>query len=215
MIAKNERALRQSIIDACISMNSNGLNQGTSGNISVRYQDGILITPTSLPYDEMSAEDIVWMGFDGVIEGDRVPSTEWRFHIDIMRQKKDVNAIVHAHPTACTTLSIMNRDIPPIHYMVAVAGGHDIRCAEYATFGVKALSNNALKALEGRKACLLAHHGMIATAQSLDKAMWLAIEVEALAKQYLGCLPMGEPPLLSKEEIQNVINRMTNYGHGD
>ncbi|EGU60583.1 L-fuculose-phosphate aldolase [Vibrio nigripulchritudo ATCC 27043] len=215
MIAKNERALRQSIIDACISMNSNGLNQGTSGNISVRYQDGILITPTSLPYDEMSAEDIVWMGFDGVIEGDRVPSTEWRFHIDIMRQKKDVNAIVHAHPTACTTLSIMNRDIPPIHYMVAVAGGYDIRCAEYATFGVKALSNNALKALEGRKACLLAHHGMIATAQSLDKAMWLAIEVEALAKQYLGCLPMGEPPLLSKEEIQNVINRMTNYGHGD
>ncbi|CCN36261.1 L-fuculose phosphate aldolase [Vibrio nigripulchritudo SO65] len=215
MIAKNERALRQSIIDACISMNSNGLNQGTSGNISVRYQDGILITPTSLPYDEMSAEDIVWMGFDGVIEGDRVPSTEWRFHIDIMRQKQDVNAIVHAHPTACTTLSIMNRDIPPIHYMVAVAGGHDIRCAEYATFGVKALSNNALKALEGRKACLLAHHGMIATAQSLDKAMWLAIEVEALAKQYLGCLPMGEPPLLSKEEIQNVINRMTNYGHGD
>ncbi len=215
MIAKNEQALRQSIIDACISMNSNGLNQGTSGNISVRFQDGILITPSSLPYDEMSAEDIVWMGFDGVIEGDRVPSTEWRFHIDIMRQKKDVNAIVHAHPTACTTLSIMNRDIPPIHYMVAVAGGHDIRCAEYATFGVKALSNNALKALERRKACLLAHHGMIATAQSLDKAMWLAIEVEALAKQYLGCLPMGEPPLLSKEEIQNVINRMTNYGHGD
>jgi L-fuculose-phosphate aldolase len=116
------------------------------------------------------------MGFDGVIEGDRVPSTEWRFHIDIMRQKKDVNAIVHAHPTVCTTPSIMNRDIPPIHYMVAVVGGHDIRCAEYATFGIKALSNNALKALEGRKACLLAHHGMIATAQSLDKAMWLAIE---------------------------------------
>ena len=207
--------VRQAIIDACLDMNRLGINQGTSGNISVRSRDGILITPTSLPYKTMTPHDVVWMGFDGRIEGTRQPSSEWRFHIDIMRAKPNVNAIVHAHPTACTTLSIMEKSIPPIHYMVAVAGGHDIRCAPYATFGTKELSHNALSALEGRAACLLAHHGMIATSSTLDKAMWLSVEVETLAKQYLGCLPMGEPPLLSEEEIANVIAHMSNYGHKD
>ncbi|MCB1444362.1 MAG: L-fuculose-phosphate aldolase [Rhizobiaceae bacterium] len=207
--------VRQAIIDACLDMNRLGINQGTSGNISVRSRDGILITPTSLPYKTMTPQDVVWMGFDGRIEGTRQPSSEWRFHIDIMRAKPNVNAIVHAHPTACTTLSIMEKSIPPIHYMVAVAGGHDIRCAPYATFGTKELSHNALSALEGRAACLLAHHGMIATSSTLDKAMWLSVEVETLAKQYLGCLPMGEPPLLSEEEIANVIAHMSNYGHKD
>ena len=208
-------AKRQSIIDACLEMNRSGINQGTSGNISVRDGDGILITPTSLPYDRMKPSDIVWMGFDGSRKGDLKPSTEWRFHRDIMRVKPDVNAIVHAHPTACTTLSIMRKGIPPLHYMVAACGGPDIRCAPYATFGTEELSKNALAALDGRSACLLAHHGMIATGASLDKAMWLAVEVETLAKQYLGCLPFGEPPLLSEEEIQNVMNRMAGYGHGD
>ncbi|RDL42854.1 class II aldolase [Marinomonas piezotolerans] len=207
--------IRQSIIDACISMNALHINQGTSGNISVRHGEGILITPTSMPYKTMTPEDIVWMGFDGQIVGNRAPSSEWNFHMEIMRRKPEVNAVVHAHPTACTTLSIMEKEIPPIHYMVAVCGGHNIRCAPYATFGVGQLSENALQALEGRSACLLAHHGMIATAASLDKALWLAVEVETLAKQYLGCLPMGEPPLLSEEEIQNVINRMSGYGHAD
>ncbi|WP_012071835.1 class II aldolase/adducin family protein [Marinomonas sp.] len=207
--------IRQSIIDACISMNALHINQGTSGNISVRFGEGILITPTSMPYKTMTPEDIVWMGFDGQIVGNRAPSSEWNFHMEIMRRKPEVNAVVHAHPTACTTLSIMEKEIPPIHYMVAVCGGHNIRCAPYATFGVSQLSENALQALEGRSACLLAHHGMIATAASLDKALWLAVEVETLAKQYLGCLSMGEPPLLSEEEIQNVINRMSGYGHAD
>lgn len=204
---------RRAIIDACLEMNRSGINQGTSGNISVRDGDGILITPTSLPYDSLTPEDIVWMGFDGTVDGTRQPSSEWQFHIDIMRAKPDVNGIVHAHPTACTTLSIMEKDIPPLHYMIAIAGGHDIRCAPYATFGTKELSRNAIAALEGRAACLLGHHGMISTGASLSKAMWLAVEVETLARQYLGCLPFGEPPLLSRDEIANVISRMAGYGH--
>lgn len=206
---------RQAIIAACQVMNRNGLNQGTSGNISLRQGEGMLITPTSLPYDTMEPEDIVWMGFDGSVSGKRQASSEWRFHLDILRNKPDVNAVVHAHPTACTTVAIMEKSIPPLHYMIAICGGHDIRCAPYATFGTAELSNNALAALEGRAACLLAHHGMIATGRTLDRAMWLAVEVETLARQYLGCLPFGEPPLLSVDEIQNVIRRMANYGHAN
>ncbi|WP_395065589.1 L-fuculose-phosphate aldolase [Paraburkholderia silvatlantica] len=206
---------RQSIIDACRRMNALGVNQGTSGNISVRHADGMLVTPTSMPYDAMQPEDIVFMNGDGEWQGARQPSSEWRFHLDILRARSDVNAVVHAHPPYCTSLSILERPIPPIHYMVAVAGGSDIRCAPYATFGTDELSVNALAALEERKACLLAHHGMIATGTTLDKAMWLTVEVETLARQYLTCLQVEEPPLLSDAEIQNVIARMSNYGHRD
>ena len=196
-------------------MNRNGINQGTSGNISVRDGDGMLITPTTLPYDRMTPDDIVRIDFDGTVAGRQRPSSEWRFHLDIMRDKPEVQAIVHAHPTACTTLSILEKGIPPLHYMIAICGGHDIRCAPYATFGTEELSQHALTALKDRSACLLAHHGMIATGTSLDQAMWRAVEVETLAKQYLGCLPFGEPPLLPEEEIQNVIDRMAGYGHQD
>lgn len=130
-----------------------------------------------------------------------------------MRERADVGAIVHMHPTYCTVLSIMGRPIPPIHYMVAVAGGHDIRCAPYAIFGSAELSRNAVEALRDRRACLLAHHGMIAVGASLEKAMWLAVEVETLARQYHGCLSIGEPPLLSLEQIAEVSAKMSGYGH--
>lgn len=206
---------RQSIIDACRRMNALGINQGTSGNISVRDGDGMLVTPTSLPYDLMHPEDIVYVSTQGEPRGTRQPSSEWRFHLDILQARPDVQAVVHAHPPYCTSLSILEERIPPIHYMVAVAGGSDIRCAPYATFGTDELSRNAVQALTDRKACLLAHHGMIATGTSLDKAMWLAVEVETLARQYLTCLQVKAPPLLSEEEIQNVISRMANYGHQD
>lgn len=212
---KNSDIERDEIISACIEMNASGINQGTSGNISVRYGDGMLVTPTSLPYASMVREDIVWIGFDGNIKGARRPSSEWQFHLDILRNQPDVNAIVHAHPTSCTTLSIMEKGIPPVHYMVAVFGGHDVRCAPYATFGSKELSDNAIAALDGRSACLLAHHGMIVTGSSLSQAMWRAVELETLAAQYIGCLAIGEPPLLSVEEIENVINKMAGYGHSD
>lgn len=214
-MSEHDLKTRQSIIDACRRMNALGINQGTSGNICVRHEDGMLITPTSLPYDAMQPDDIVFLSMDGEPRGKRQPSSEWRFHLDILRARPDANAVVHAHPVFCTSLSILERPIPPIHYMVAVAGGSDIRCAPYATFGTEELSANALAALEGRKACLLAHHGMIATGSSLDKAMWLAVEVETLAHQYLTCLQVEDPPLLSHEEIDNVIARMGNYGHRD
>lgn len=211
--AQDDRAVRQAIIDAARAMNATGLNQGTSGNISVRQGAGLLITPSALPYDRMEPEDIVFLDMDGRPEGRHKPSSEWRFHRDILAAQPQVNAVVHAHPLACTTLAIMGRPIPPLHYMIAVGGGRDIRCAPYATFGTEALSAHALAALDGRWACLLAHHGMIATGTSLDNAMWRAVEVETLAKQYLACLPMGEPPLLDDAEIARVLERMAGYGH--
>ncbi|MBZ9813535.1 L-fuculose-phosphate aldolase [Mesorhizobium sp. CA7] len=206
---------RRAIIDACIEMNALGINQGTSGNISRRHGEGMLISPTSTPYDTLQPEDIVLMGWDGEVDGRLPPSSEWRFHLDIMKARPEVNAVVHAHPTYCTTIAIMGRKIPAIHYMVAVAGGSDIRCAPYATFGTAELSAHAVEALRDRKACLLAQHGMIAVGSSLAQAMWLAVEVETLARQYHGALQIGEPPILSDEEIENVIKRMASYGLRD
>jgi L-fuculose-phosphate aldolase len=210
-----DRDKRQSIIDACLRMNALGINQGTSGNISLRHGDGLLITPTSTPYETMRPEQIVQMDRDGSHDPAQRPSSEWRFHRDILKARPDVEAVVHAHPTCCTALAIMGMDIPPVHYMVACAGGDTIRCAPYATFGTQELSDHAVRALEGRLACLLAHHGMIAVGPSLAKAMWLAIEVETLARQYHAALQIGKPPLLSKEEIEKVRVRMAGYGHAD
>jgi L-fuculose-phosphate aldolase len=212
----NERAKRQSIIAACLRMNALGINQGTSGNISLRHDDGMLITPTSVPYDAMQPEQIVFMTLDGgALDTKQRPSSEWRFHRDILKARPEVNAVVHAHPPYSTILAIMGLEIPPVHYMIACAGGDTIRCAPYATFGTQALSQHAVAALEDRSACLLAHHGMIAVGASLHKAMWLAVEVETLARQYHGCLQIGAPPLLSKEEIENVRARMAGYGPAD
>jgi L-fuculose-phosphate aldolase len=210
-----EQVKRQSIIDACRQMNHLGINQGTSGNISLRHGEGMLITPTSVPYDAMHADQIVFMTLDDApAEGQR-PSSEWRFHRDILKARPEVNAVVHAHPPYSTILAIMGMEIPPVHYMIACAGGDTIPCAPYATFGTEELSRHAVAALEDRSACLLAHHGMIAIGNSLAKAMWLAVEVEALARQYHGCLQIGTPPVLSKAEIENVGARMAGYGIGD
>jgi len=213
--SSDESGKRQAIIDACRRMNALGINQGTSGNISVRHEEGLLVTPTSVPYDSMVPDEIVFMGMDGSFAAGQRPSSEWRFHLDIMRSRDEVNAVVHAHPTYATILSIMGLEIPPIHYMVAVAGGDNIRCSPYATFGTPELSAHAVSALEGRMACLLGHHGMIAVGPSLARALWLAVEVETLARQYHGCLQIGKPPLLSKAEIELVRKKMAGYGHAD
>lgn len=210
-----DRDKRQSIIDACLRMNALGINQGTSGNISVRHGDGLLITPTGTPYETMRPDQIVQMGLDGAHDPAQRPSSEWRFHRDILKARPDVEAVVHAHPTYCTALAIMGMEIPPVHYMVACAGGDTIRCAPYATFGTQELSDHAVRALEGRLACLLAHHGMIAVGPSLAKAMWLAVEMETLARQYHAALQIGKPSLLSKDEIEKVRVRMAGYGHAD
>jgi L-fuculose-phosphate aldolase len=206
---------RQAIIDACRRMNALGINQGTSGNISVRHGEGLLITPTGMPYDAMTPEQIVFMDMNGAFAKGARPSSEWRFHLDILRARPEVDAVVHAHPTYCTILAIMGLEIPAIHYMVAAAGGADVRCAPYATYGTPELSAHAVTALEGRLACLLAHHGMIAIGPSLAKALWLAVEVETLARQYHGCLQIGKPPLLSSDEIERVRVKMAGYGLND
>ncbi|KQQ35554.1 fuculose phosphate aldolase [Rhizobium sp. Leaf306] len=213
MTSSSELQKREEIIAACLEMNRLGINQGTSGNISVRHDDYILITPTSIPYERLTPDSIVRLELDGSTKGSLQASSEWRFHRDIMVARSDVNAIVHAHPIYSTIVAIMGLDIPPVHYMVAVAGGDDIRCAPYATFGSDELSQNAVKALEGRNACLLEHHGIIAVGASLSKALWLSVEVETLARQFHGAMQIGEPRLLSKEEIARVIAKMGSYGH--
>jgi len=209
----SELKTREDIVAACLEMNRSGINQGTSGNISVRWEEGLLITPTSLPYDQMTPDDIVFLGMDGRSRGSNQPSSEWRFHRDIMKVKPEVGAIVHAHPMYSTIIAIMGREIPPLHYMIAIAGGHTIPCARYATFGTEELSLHAVEALKDRTACLLEHHGLIATGPTLGKAMWLAVEVETLAQQFHGCLQIGGPRLLPVEEIEHVRARMGEYGH--
>lgn len=208
----SELALRKEIIDACLEMNSSGLNQGTSGNVSARFEDGLLVTPSGVPYGTLEPADIVWMDMQGSYDHPLPPSSEWRFHRDILRAKPDVQAIVHAHPTYCTALAICHREIPAIHYMIAVSGGNSIRCADYETYGTQKLSDAALKALEGRTACLLANHGMIATGPTLAKALWIAHEVETLAGQYYHVLQLGDPQLLPDDEIARVVEKFKSYG---
>lgn len=212
---KEELQIRQSIVEEARRMNALGINQGTSGNISARHGSSMLITPSGMPYDEMEPEDIVRMptkGKYGTWEGANVPSSEWRFHLDIMRARPEVGAVVHTHATYCTVLAICGKEIPALHYMIAAAGGPSIRVADYATYGTQELSENALKALEGRTCCLLANHGMIATGPNLKKAMWLAVELETLARQYYLTLAIGGPRLLPDAEIAHVMERFKNYG---
>ncbi len=210
----NESDARAAVVAACREMNASGINQGTSGNIGLRFGDGLLITPSGMPYDEMVPDDVILMDASGEWRGrgDNQPSTEWRFHRDILRAKPEVGAVVHAHPLHCTILAIMGREIPALHYMIAVGGGPTIPCAPYATYGTEELSRHAVAALKGRTACLLAHHGLIATGGTLRKAMWLAVEVETLAHQYYGCLQLGGPPLLPDEEIDKILRQWGTYG---
>lgn len=212
---KNERQVRQAIVEKCRWMNATGLNQGTSGNISARFGRRMLITPSATHYDDMTPEMIASMPLSGEYghwEGPMKPSTEWRFHLDIMKARPEVGAIVHTHATFATVLAIGRRTIPACHYMIAAFGGNDVRCADYATYGTKELSINALAALEGRTACLLANHGMIATGPSLDKAMWAAVELETIAKQYYYALVLGSPVILSEDKIEDTQRGFATYG---
>ncbi|MFN3613713.1 MAG: class II aldolase/adducin family protein [Rubrimonas sp.] len=217
-MTKEERALRQAIIDKCRWMNASGLNQGTSGNISARWGDRMLITPSATPYDAMEPEMIASMPLEGEYgawDGPLKPSTEWRFHLDIMRAKPDVGAVVHTHSTYATVLAIARKEIPACHYMIAAFGGMEIRCAPYATYGTAELSRHALAALDGRAGCLLANHGMIATGATLDKAMWLAVELETIAKQYYMTLLIGGPVLLNEAAIADTAKSFGSYGLQD
>ncbi len=205
-------ALREAMIATARRMNATGLNQGTSGNLSLRVDGGFLVTPTGMDYEALEPEDIVFMRMDGSHEGRRRPSSEWRFHRDILAARPEVGAVLHAHAMFCTTLACLHRGIPAFHYMVAVAGGVDIRCAPYATFGTEELSRHAVTALEGRKACLLANHGLIAVGTSLADALKRAVEVETLAAMYWRALQVGEPVLLSEAEMAVVLEKFKTYG---
>lgn len=208
---------RAAIVEACRRLEATGLVQGTSGNVSLRRGRRMLITPSGVPYDRLAPGRIVAVELEGEelrfrARGRDVPSSEWRFHRDILRARPEVQAIVHTHSPYATAFAICRREIPAAHYMIAAAGGPTIRVADYATFGTQALSDAALAALEGRRACLLANHGVIATGPTLERALWLAQEVEVLARQYAIALAVGEPVILEEAEIARVAERFRSYG---
>lgn len=226
-----ENAARQAIVDTCLRMGALGLNTGRAGNVSLRWHrggtggDGLLITPAATAYESMGAADIVWLplaatddavahGLPGLSAGVR-PSSEWRLHRDLYVARNEAGAVVHVHSPAATALAclprIQSEGIPAFHYMVAVAGGADIRCAPYRTFGTAGLSQAAVEALSGRRACLLANHGTVAIGATLAQALELSAEVEALAGMYAQALQLGEPAVLPVDEIDRVLARFAHY----
>lgn len=209
-----EKQLRQDIVAACTEMNRIGINQGTSGNISATVADGILISPSAIPYERMQAADIVHIRSDGSRDEGSIPSTEWRFHLDIAQSRTDIGAIVHTHSMYASICSIRREDIPAVHYMIAAAGGSGIKCSDYATYGSQELADVAVAAIQGRNACLLANHGVIATGANIEKAMWLAKEVEVLAQQFVFTRLLGGagPHILPDDEIQRVMVKFADYG---
>ena len=209
-----DAALRERIVATARRMNALGINQGSSGNVSARVEGGFLVTPSGVPYEELEPADIVHVGRDGHATGHRAPSSEWRFHRDIYARRPEAGAVVHTHSAFATTLACLRRPIPAFHYEVAFAGGTDIRCAPYRTFGTQALSDAALAALEGRRACLLAHHGVIAFGTDLDDALRLADKVEALARLYWQAIQVAEPTVLDEAEMARVLERFRHYGPG-
>ncbi len=211
-----EADLRQRVVETARALNASGINQGTSGNVSARIDGGLLITPTSLPYEQMQAADLVALDLQGqpLHEGQRRPSSEWRLHADILRQRPEAQAVVHCHSTSATALACHGRGIPAFHYMVAVAGGVDVRCAPYALFGTQNFSDLALAALEGRQAALLAQHGQVTLATSLQQALRLAIEVETLARMYLQALQLGEPRVLDVAQMAAVQQQFSALLYG-
>ncbi len=215
---EGEDRLRRAVVTAARAMNAACNNRGRAGNVSTRLRadgfDGFLITPSGMDYEATSEQDVVAIDLVGTVRdaGARKPSSEWRLHADVYRARPDAAAVVHTHSMFATTLACLGRTIPPFHYMVAVAGGHDIQCAPYARFGTQALADAAVAALAGRKACLLAHHGTIALGDSAADALRVAAEVETLAEMYWRVLQVGEPVLLSTTEMDGVIEQFRTYG---
>lgn len=210
-----ENETREKIIALARSMNATGLNQGTSGNISARVADRMLITPSGVPYDDMTANDIASMAIDSDLyewQGPYKPSSEWHFHRAILQNKQSAGAVVHTHSSYATALSIARVEIPACHYMIAAFGGETVRCADYATFGTPQLSEVILAAMKDRTACLMANHGMVVTGADLDSAMWAATELETLAKQYHLASSLKCMTVLPTAEIETVLEAFKDYG---
>lgn len=208
----SETALRQQLVEVSVKLVEQGLNRGTSGNCSARCGEHFLVTPSGVPAGDMLPDQIVKMDFSGQVIGGGKPSSEWRFHRDILHFRHDAHAVIHVHSLYATTLACMHREIPPFHYMIAVAGGDDIRCAPYALFGSQDLSDHVLQALQQRKACLMANHGMVCIERDLDRAFAVTSEVELLCEQYCHTLTLGGPHLLTREEMQAVHEQFKDYG---
>jgi len=207
--------IRKKIIELCLEMNNSGLNQGTSGNISARVDTEMLITPSGVPYEELEPADISSMSLENDAyewDGPCKPSSEWHFHRKILQAKPELGAIIHTHSTFATVVSIARENIPACHYMIAAFGGNSVNCAEYETFGTPELSTSILTAMESRTACLLANHGMIAGGVNLDKAMWAAVELETLSKQYYHSKLFGNMHILPDEEMAIVLEKFKSYG---
>ena len=203
---------RTELIATARALQPAGLNRGTAGNVSVRHGDGYYITPTGMAYDALVEDDIPLMALDGSHTGHRKPSSEWRFHGDLYASRPEVGAVLHAHSPFAVSLACLRLDIPPFHYMIARFGGDTIRCAEYSIFGSKMLSTVALQAMAGRKGCLLANHGMLVAGRDLNEALALAIELEELCEQYWRACQLGNPVLLSADEMAEVLEKFKGYG---
>ena len=202
----------EEVIKYAKMLNTENLSALRSGNISVRHNDGFLITPSGVKYSSLQIDDIVFVSLNGQFdEKKQKPSSEWKFHRDIYKYKREANAIVHSHSTNATAVSAYGKPIPAFHYMVALAGGNDIKCADYATFGTEELSNNIIRALENRKACLMSNHGQVAFEKSLDKAFELAQEIENICHQYINALKIGVPKILSNNEMNKILGQIKNY----
>ena len=205
----------EQIIKYANMLNSEKLSTLRSGNVSLRYKNGFLITPSGVKYSLLKADDIVFVSLDGKFdETKNKPSSEWRFHKDIYSSKNEANAIVHAHSTHATAVSAHNKDVPSFHYMVALAGGNDLKCAKYATFGTQELSDNIINALKNRKACLMSNHGQVAFGDNLEQAFELAQEVENICHQYINAIKIGEPKILSSSEMDVILEKVKNYKKG-
>ncbi len=212
----DEDTLREQAVQAIRKLDALGLNRGSTGNLSLRLArggvDGMLITPTGMGADELQAPDMVWVGFDGAVQGDWLPSSEWHFHQAILQCRADLQAVVHTHSVHATALACLERELPPFHYMVAVAGTDTIPCVPYHTFGSQALSAAVAAALSDRNACLLAHHGLVAAGATLAQAMKIAIEIESLCEVYLKALAVAEPARLSAAQMAEVLDKFSSYG---
>lgn len=211
-------ALAAKVLATARAMNASGINRGSAGNVSARCAPGdgsFLVTPTGMAYDACAADDMVKVGADGTASGRRKPSSEWRFHRDIYAARPEAGAVVHTHSPFATALACQEQGIPAFHYMVARFGGADVRCAGYATFGTQELSDAIITALEGRNACLMAHHGMVVFGRDCEQALALAVELETLCEQYWRVLQIGAPKLLSDEEMQRVLAKFASYGQQD
>ena len=207
-----EAELRSTVVAAVQRLDTLGMNRGSTGNVSARHGKGMLITPTGMGADGLTPQDLVWLGFDGSMLGDWRPSSEWHFHQAAYLARPDLNAVVHTHSTHAAALACLRRPLPAFHYMVAVAGGDSVPLVPYFTFGTEALSEAVALALQGRDACLLANHGLVAAGASVAQAMKVVQEVESLCEVYLKALAVGEPVLLGAAEMALVIDKFRSYG---